>query len=288
MDQNGANTDNKNQNGTTIVSAVDGIFSRSETTKPPIVPEPDSEVYAKKTKRGMAIIFNHKDFLIPYCSTRNGTEKDRDCLVQVLRELGYEVYVHNDRTYEQIMKILDQASKMDHTDHESLLIAIMSHGEEGLLYAKDTHYPTNRLWRKFSPLHCPTLAGKPKLFFIQACRGSETDPGVKVSYTETDSLSTTTNQTYTIPVMADILIMYATVENYYAWRDPEKGSYFIQALIVQLRKHHESRDLLSILTCVNREVAIGFTSSNPENPGYDGKKEMCSIVSMLTRKYYFT
>lgn len=56
---------------------------------------------------------------------------------------------------------------MDHTNSECLLIAVMSHGEDGRIYAKDRTYQTKKLWSKFSPLHCQSLAGKPKLFFIQ-------------------------------------------------------------------------------------------------------------------------
>lgn len=88
--------------------------------------------------------------------------------------------------------------------------------------------------------------------------------------------------------MADILVMYSTVEGYYSWRDPQNGGYFIQSLIKQLRKHYKTKDLLTILTFVNREVAIDFTSVNPQLPQYAGKKQMCSIVSMLTRLLYFT
>ena len=87
--------------------------------------------------------------------------------------------------------------------------------------------------------------------------------------------------------MADILVMYSTVEGYYSWRNPDKGGYFIQSLVKQIKLHHRTRDLLTILTFVNREVAIDFTSHQPTLPEYSGKKQMCSIVSMLTRLLYF-
>ena len=31
------------------------------------------------------------------------------------------------------------------------------------------------------PQNCPSLAGKPKLIFVQACQGSETDDGAMVA-----------------------------------------------------------------------------------------------------------
>ena len=43
----------------------------------------------------------------------------------------------------------------------------MSHGEENAIYARDVTYPIPTLWEHFTADNCPSLAGKPKLFFIQ-------------------------------------------------------------------------------------------------------------------------
>lgn len=87
----------------------------------------------------------------------------------------------------------------------------MSHGELGYIYAKDTHYKLESIWSYFTASRCPTLAGKPKLFFVQACQGDRLDGGVTLhNRTETDSAD---NQTmaYKIPVHADFLIAYSTI-----------------------------------------------------------------------------
>lgn len=86
--------------------------------------------------------------------------------------------------------------------------------------------------------------------------------------------------------MADILVMYATAFGYYAWRSPETGAYFIQSLIQQMQKHAFNEDLLTILTYVNKQVAIEYTSKN-DGTTYGNCKQMCCIVSMLTRLLYF-
>ena len=36
------------------------------------------------------------------------------------------------------------------------------------------------MWQPFTADRCPSLAGKPKLFFIQACQGNRMDKGVEV------------------------------------------------------------------------------------------------------------
>jgi caspase-like apoptosis-related cysteine protease len=100
-------------------------------------------------------------------------------------------------------------ANMDHTQHDCLIVAVLSHGELGLLYAHDTAYKADSLWYHFTPDKCPTLAGKPKLFFIQACQGDKLDAGVTLKErTETDGLP---SATFRIPTQADFLIAYSTV-----------------------------------------------------------------------------
>lgn len=52
---------------------------------------------------------------------------------------------------------------MDHTDYDCLLISILSHGENGYLYSKDTHYKLEAITAYFTADRCPSLAGKPKV-----------------------------------------------------------------------------------------------------------------------------
>lgn len=86
-------------------------------------------------------------------------------------------------------------------------MAVLSHGELGILYARDSPYKPECLWSPFTADKCPTLAGKPKMFFIQACQGDKLDGGVTMCRTETDGQNTS----YRIPTQADFLIAYSTV-----------------------------------------------------------------------------
>lgn len=101
-------------------------------------------------------------------------------------------------------------SKWDHTDEDCILIAILSHGEMGYIYARDCQYKLDNIWGYFTATQCPTLAGKPKLFFIQACQGDQLDAGVTlINRTETDSGDY--SMSYKIPIHADFLIAYSTI-----------------------------------------------------------------------------
>jgi hypothetical protein len=61
-------------------------------------------------------------------------------------------------------------AKKDHSDADCLAVIVMTHGErDGHLVPRDSSvfYNVDMLWKPFTADNCPTLAGKPKLFFIQ-------------------------------------------------------------------------------------------------------------------------
>ncbi|XP_032672505.1 caspase-1-like isoform X2 [Odontomachus brunneus] len=232
-------------------------------------------------RRGVALVLNHIHF--ENMNTRKGSEKDAENLRTSLSNLGFEIRIYTDPTIKTISTVLHTTAAEDHTDADCLIVVAMSHGESGLLHSTDSLYPVDMLWTPFTGDRCSSLAGKPKLFFIQACRGTQLDKGVKIIH-ETDSKKTTY---YSIPAYADIMVAYSTYDGFYSWRNPDSGSWFIQALCEELDLHGRSRDLLSLMTFVNRRVAIEYQSYVPENIKFHTKKQIPSVVSMLTRLVYF-
>uniref|UniRef100_A0A6E8W5S8 CASPS4 protein n=1 Tax=Anopheles coluzzii TaxID=1518534 RepID=A0A6E8W5S8_ANOCL len=150
----------------------------------------------------------------------------------------------------------------DHKNSDCLLVVIMTHGDDDVLHAKDGTFNVDRLWENFIGDSCPSLLGKPKLFFIQACRGSSFDTGVHFSQCMKQVAKTSSIQ-YAIPSMADLLVMYSTYKGHYSWRNPSTGSWFIRALCDELREHGNSKELLQLLTSVSRRVAYEFQSNVP-------------------------
>ncbi|KAG5313144.1 CASP1 protein, partial [Acromyrmex insinuator] len=245
---------------------------------------PDDDEYNMKHKRrGVAIILNHVHF--ENMGTREGSEKDTLNLKTSLDKLGFDVQIYTDPTSKTISTVLQSTAAEDHTDADCLIVVAMSHGESGLLHSADSIYPVDALWIPFTGDQCLSLAGKPKLFFIQACRGTQLDNGVTV-FNETDSIKSDTVK-YSIPAYADILVAYSTYDGFFSWRNPDSGSWFIQALCEELDLHGHSHDLLTIMTFVNRRVAIKYQSYVPQNEKFHAKKQIPSIVSMLTRLVYF-
>ncbi|XP_051875610.1 caspase-7-like isoform X2 [Pristis pectinata] len=137
---------------------------------------------------GTCIIFNNKNFHPGTGMTkRSGTDKDAGNLMKTFKNLGFHVEVHNDQTCEQMCEKLTSVAKNDHSQVAAFVCIFLSHGEEGLLYGTDGCVEIKKFTSIFRGDQCRSLVGKPKLFFIQACRGSEFDGGVETDAVEVDS-----------------------------------------------------------------------------------------------------
>ncbi|XP_057336115.1 caspase-1-like [Microplitis mediator] len=237
-------------------------------------------------KRGFAIIFNHETFNVSHLKARTGTNVDCENLVSTLKLLQFDVFHYHNLNHRDILKQLETVANTDHTQHDCLLVAVLSHGELGVLYAHDTAYKAETIWSYFTSDKCPTLSGKPKLFFIQACQGDKLDGGVAVKErTETDGQPTAT---FRIPTHADFLIAYSTIPGFYSWRNTTRGSWFMQALCIELRENGTRYDILTLLTFVSQRVALDFESNTPDNMTMHQQKQIPCITSMLTRLLKFT
>nr|XP_014351565.1 PREDICTED: caspase-3 [Latimeria chalumnae]XP_014351566.1 PREDICTED: caspase-3 [Latimeria chalumnae]XP_014351567.1 PREDICTED: caspase-3 [Latimeria chalumnae] len=233
---------------------------------------------------GKCVIINNKNFdPSTRMGARSGTDVDAANLKKTFKALGFETQVTNDCTCSQMTSILKDIAAEDHSKYACFVCVLLSHGEEGLIYGRDGCTDIKDLTILFRGDRCKTLVGKPKLFFIQACRGSEFDSGV-----ETDSAVDGEDNTLyrRIPVEADFLYAYSTAPGYYSWRNTMNGSWFIQALCSVLSQFGKKLELMQILTRVNHKVALEFESLTT-TPGFSAKKQIPCIISMLTKELYF-
>ncbi|XP_073934369.1 caspase-7 isoform X3 [Castor canadensis] len=234
---------------------------------------------------GKCIIINNKNFdKTTGMEVRNGTDKDAEALFKCFRRLGFDVVVHNDCTCDKMQDLLKKASEEDHRDSACFACILLSHGEEDRIYGKDGVTPIKELTAHFRGDRCKTLLEKPKLFFIQACRGTELDDGIQADSGPINDMDA--NPRYKIPVEADFLFAYSTVPGYYSWRNPGSGSWFVQALCSVLDEYGKKLEIMQILTRVNHRVARHFESQS-DNPLFHEKKQIPCVVSMLTKELYF-
>lgn len=67
----------------------------------------------------------------------------------------------------------------------------------------------------------------------------------------------------------------------------QTGSWYIQSLCEMIDMYSKELEVQHILTRVNHKVATEFESAS-NSPGFDAKKQIPCIVSMLTKEMYFT
>ena len=127
----------------------------------------------RKNPRGLAFIINNKNFK-PYLGvgTRSGTDVDAEALKDLFQSLWFETEVFRNQNTEQIFKVVIDYASRDYSRYDCFMCAILTHGEEGLIYSTDSKILINDLISKF---RAGNLTGKPKIFFFQACQGSRSE-----------------------------------------------------------------------------------------------------------------
>ncbi|NWI39947.1 CASPA protein, partial [Picathartes gymnocephalus] len=234
--------------------------------------------------RGFCLIINNVNF--SSCQ-RKGSCKDAEQLERVFTWLGLDVRTYTDLTSGDIRSLMQTWQHVqDHKDRNCFICCILSHGESGAIYGIDEkRVPIRALTSHFTAKHCPQLAAKPKLFFIQACQGNNVQRPVCVDTDgQTPALSSMQESVSlfeSIPEEADFLLGMATVDGYVSFRHILEGTWYIQALCSKLQLLvPRGEDILSILTQVNEDVARRVSSSGT-------KKQMPQPAYTLRRKLIF-
>lgn len=97
---------------------------------------------------------------------------------------------------------------------------------------------------------------------------------------ESDSMNTPNSlQYYHIPSLCDMLIGFPTQKGFIAYRKPEIGSWYMNAIVQVFSKHSCDTDLCAMLNMVNQMISNEVTNM--------GKKQMSEFTSKLTKPYFY-
>uniref|UniRef100_A0A7N6BY46 Caspase-9 n=1 Tax=Anabas testudineus TaxID=64144 RepID=A0A7N6BY46_ANATE len=240
---------------------------------------------------------------------RNGSNIDCDKLEKRFKALNFIVEVKTNLKQKQIRHELSALCKKDHSQYDCCVVIMLSHGTEvshnrfpGAVYGVDGQYvQVQHITNYLNGQHCPSLQGKPKLFFIQACGGGEKDTGFEVSPDEDEpsiggeddqtdaipmssssdslSMSDEPDARTTLPTPSDILVSYSTFPGYVSWRDPQSGSWYVEILDRILEENADTNDLVTMLMMVNHEVS--------QNSAKGLYKQMPGSFNFLRKLLYF-
>ncbi|KAM6924907.1 caspase-9 [Xenentodon cancila] len=307
----------------------DDVFSVYPMQKPntTLTPSPENEYFRPrphgKTRRdslqgykmdaspcGLCLIINNMEFEPQSdLKDRRGSNIDSEKLERRFKALGFNVEVKPNLKQRQIKQELSALSRKDHSQYDCCVVIILSHGTEvshsrfpGAVYGVDGLYvPVQNITTFLNGQHCPSLQGKPKLFFIQACGGGDKDTGFEVSPEESQlsisgvddetdaiptssssdslSISDETDSRTTLPTPCDILVSYSTFPGYVSWRDTESGSWYVETLDRILEENAATHDLVTMLMMVNNEVSL--------NSAKGVYKQMPGSFNFLRKLLYF-
>ncbi|XP_039441776.1 caspase-1-like [Culex pipiens pallens] len=256
---------------------------------------PMSRVYAMNgAKRGKVLIFNQVEFDVVDYPERFGTHSDVERLYMTLPRLGFQredISVFQDFSVGEIRReaMRLQVDKLEEAD--CLVVVILTHGEEGdYLMAQDDRYHLYEFIENFTPTALNSMAGKPKLFIVQACRGKKLDRGVnlRAKLIQADSMPKdvvdSQSGVFSYPEFADLMIVMSSHHGHYSFRN-ETGSWLIQELCNVIDSCDLEQDsIYDILTETNKRVAGRSSNADGE---FHNKKQIPSFYSTLTRQLYF-
>ncbi|XP_049271278.1 caspase-8 [Rhipicephalus sanguineus] len=117
--------------------------------------------------RGICLIINNHDF---GDSKREGSEHDVRRMRYLFEALHFKCIVHWDLPESEMKKKVEEVAALkEHEVADCLVVILMSHGEQNMIYGVDRGklHLENDIISLFDDENCPALRGKPKVFFIQ-------------------------------------------------------------------------------------------------------------------------
>jgi caspase 7 len=189
-------------------------------------------------------------------------------------------------------KTITKYANDDYTSYGCLIIFIMSHGDKSRIISSDSQEID--LNEFITPLKRNTsLISKPKVFFIQACRGSTKMTADNGTATITRSSSNIVFSRYfdgknRLPKEVDFLYSYSTLEDHESYRDEEDGSWYIQMLCKAIQEE-ESKEISAILRYTHLLISqmVGTAPKYPEQKNEIVEIKMTpTYESRLTKSFY--
>lgn len=261
--------------------------------------------------RGLALVLSNVRFdarLNPDLDIRRGGEVDEEVLRRLFTELDFTVSLHKDLTAEQMRLCIEQfAQRQEHAEYNCCVVCLLSHGIEGSIYGTDGQLlMLDWVFEVFDNARCPLLQNKPKMFFIQACRGDEMDNGVDQLDGQERTQSPGCEQRdagregerenkereakdrerlkVKLPQRSDMICGFASLKGTAAMRNTKKGSWFIQDLNKAIRKRAKDTHMSDILVQVNSQIKCreGYAPGS----AHHRCKEMSEFTSSLCKDLY--
>ena len=244
---------------------------------------------------GLVIVNYFEDF--PEPTKRVGAKEELQRLTKLFESFNLEVRRHIELTKNEIVNVLEDTVKDPKLGSDSMIaIAISSHGcEEGLLginiddrlkHRNDPNYknmedcisPT-QIQKIFNGDNCPSLAGRPKLFLLNGCRGKGMENIFQIEGEEEEERLVCDTIIKLATTWSDFFVIHSCVIGNKSMRCTKRGSLFIIEFSEAYAKYGSKYPIESIMPTVNRNLII--VCQRKDAPS----KQSCTWESPCTRSH---
>ncbi|XP_048756176.2 caspase-3-like isoform X2 [Ostrea edulis] len=267
----------------------------------------DTEYKMDHRKRGIALIINNMN----YADVRQRPEREESIhdasamenllehlmFTPVTQRMGHKNMVVNDvssKRLEELIQDVTNPALNDFSDCDCFLMVVLSYGIDGSIMCcegeRDKLIPVEEVVAQFKADKCPSLAMKPKLFFMQLCPAFTYNIADSVGRSGPTSMEPEVRK---IPTDSDILVQISTLPGTYGWYEDDNAlSWYIQGLKDTLQKNcydplrqgQRSREINDILLHVNR---LYISKLREQGICPSRHYSAPAITSTLTKDLYF-
>jgi len=186
-------------------------------------------------------------------SPLNGPRKDTEAMKKAFDYLRFLTIVRRDLTLDETNSLLQLLAQHQYPETcKRFVLTFSGHGGDGFVCSEDGRsMKINDIVELFSPTNIKSLAGVPRLFFFDACRGGLSDQGIVARGGEGEWRSK-------IPRTGDVLVAYAATAGYKAFEQFSGG---LWTSILAKKLVASSKSIYDVLTEVNKELIAKIQNS---------------------------
>lgn len=213
--------------------------------------------------------------LVYFPTTCAGSMKDVISIGRELEHLNFKTAYCKDPPKKDLKKKLEEtATTLQNGKHHCFVLFITGHGSESGVETNDSHVFISA--EEIASHFKEGFIGKPKLFFIESCRGQKCPRAYRML------LEKNTVPAIQVPVDADILIAHSTTSGYVSISNQDGESFFIKKCVEVFKEGSSEKHVEEMMI----EIKAGIAEML-----YENNQQICGQVpctwSTLRKKVFF-
>ena len=236
---------------------------------------------------GVAIIISNDYATTPGLDTLKGTHKDAERMEGAFKSLNITTYRASNVTKFKLVSLLNEAAQCKEYPRESRCISFVfsGHGlDSNQIYMQDGKlvHIANEIIQPLLPMRAPHISTVPKLFFLDACRGSRDITPVVVPRSAGGAVQEIHQKggidaTLKVPPLGNFLVAFSTMPEYRSYEMTGEGGVWMTTLAEKLRTSQDYVEV--ILSDVRKELLEKY-----QEAGWTSRMQQPETLSRLNEK----